>query len=435
MRFSVPYSTGSLEVELPATMDVQLASARALPPLADVRAAVRAALAAPVGSPPLRALARPGMRVVIAFTDATRACPDRLLIEPLLAELNAAGVRDQDVTLLCAVGMHRASTPEEKLAKLGPELLRRCRVVDHDARDAAGLVDLGTTAGGVPLSVSRLAYQADLLLATGVVEPHQYAGYSGGAKTLSVGAAGEAMIAHTHGPAMVEHPRVRLGRIAGNPFREAVNEAGLRAGLRFVVNVVLDEEQRVVGLRAGDPVAAFEELVALARGIYEAPVPHQFDAAIGGVGFPKDANLYQASRGASYLHFAPTPVVRPGGLIVIPARCQEGAGEGVGEQRFLAAMRDTPSVEEIIARARREGYPPGQQRAFVMASVLAEVEVAIVGAEDPALVRACKFTPLPDMPAAVAYIAERAGPAARVLVVPHCLLTLPIVGDTVAAAR
>jgi nickel-dependent lactate racemase len=427
MRYTLPYGTGSLSFELPATMRAHLACSRSLPPLADLEAAVCAALRNPVGAPPLAELAKPGMRVVIAFTDATRACPDRALIEPLLAELKACGVRDADATLLCAVGMHRASTPAEKLAKLGPDLLRRCRVVDHDARDAAGLVDLGLSASGVPLSVSRLAYEADLLIATGVVEPHQYAGYSGGAKTLSVGAAGEAMIAYTHGPAMLELPGTRLGRIMGNPFREAVNEAGRRAGLRLVVNVVLDEDQQVVALRAGDPLAAFEELVAVARGLYEAPIPQQFDAAIGGVGYPKDANLYQATRGASYLYFAPLPVLRLGGLIVLPARCQEGAGEGVGEQRFFEAMRAAPDVQTIVETARREGYPPGQQRAFIMAKVLSDVEVVIVGADDPELVRACKLTPLPDMAAAIAYIERRCGSQARVLVVPHCLLTLPVV--------
>ena len=275
------------------------------------------AVASPTNSPPLRDLAGPGDKVCIVFTDITRASPDHLLVLPVLAELEAAGVRDEDITLLCGIGMHRPSTPEEKVAKLGQAVVDRYRVIDNEPLNPDALVDLGTTDSGIPLSVNKVAYEADLLIATGIVEPHQYAGYSGGRKTLAVGAAGEAMIAYTHGPHMVDHPGTRLGRIEGNPFHEAITEAARRAGLRFIVNVVQDDQKRVVYVRAGEPEATFEELVAIAKTIYEVPVPQQYDVAVAGVGFPKDANLYQASRAASYLFFAPAPVVKPGGVFII----------------------------------------------------------------------------------------------------------------------
>jgi len=289
------------------------------------------------------------------------------------------------------------------------------------------LVDLGVTESGIPLSVHKLAYEADLLVATGIVEPHQYAGYSGGRKTLSVGAAGEAMIAYTHGPQMVDHPGTRLGKIEGNPFHEAITEAARRAGLRFIVNVVMDDEKRVVAVRAGEPGATFAELVRVARSIYEVPIPQQYDAVVGGVGFPKDANLYQTSRAASYLFFAPTPVVKPGGVFIIPARCEEGAGDGVGEQRFLHKMRSATDMPSLLAELRRTGYPPGAQRAFVMAKVLEQSDVIIVGSETPGIVREAKMIPAADMDEAFRIVAEKLGPNLEVLIVPHALLTLPIV--------
>jgi nickel-dependent lactate racemase len=218
-----------------------------------------------------------------------------------------------------------------------------------------------------------------------------------------------------------------LGRIDDNPFHEAVTEAARRAGLRFILNVVLDEQKRLLKVAAGEPGATFRELVAYARTIYEVPIPQQVDVAIGGVGFPKDTNLYQASRAASYLFFAPTSVVRPGGVIVVPAPCQEGAGAGVGEQRFFSAMRDAPDVAHILRAARREGYPPGQQRAFVMAKVLERARVIIVGSHCPEVVAACKMTPLPTMNEALAFAAQELGTPLDVLIVPHALLTLPIV--------
>jgi nickel-dependent lactate racemase len=428
--YSVPFDREELTFDLPPGWQGTVIESETVPPIEDVPAAVAEAVAEPTNSPPLQELTRPGDRVCIVFTDVTRASPDHLLVPPVLAELEAAGVRDEDVTLLCGIGLHRPSTPEEKIAKLGQAVVDRYRVVDSEPLNPDALVDLGTTESGIPLSVSKVAYEADLLIATGIVEPHQYAGYSGGRKTLAVGAAGEAMIAYTHGPHMIDHPGTRLGRIEGNPFHEAITEAARRAGLRFIVNVVQDDQKRVVYVRAGEPEAALGALVAFAKTLYEVPVPQQYDVAVAGAGFPKDANLYQASRAASYLHFAPTPVVRPGGFFIVPAPCGEGAGDGIGEQRFLKAMQDAPEVRFILDDARRHGYPPGQQRAFVMAKVLEQNSVVIVGAEDPDLVRSAKFLTAPTMGAAFAMASAKLGDGLDLLVVPHALLTLPIVQTT-----
>jgi nickel-dependent lactate racemase len=398
-------------------------------PLDDVETAIAEALSDPIDSLPVRQLAEPGHRVCIVFTDITRASPDHLLVPALLRELAAAGVRDEDITLLCGIGMHRPSTHEEKVVKLGQAVVDRYRVIDNEPQNQAVLVDLGLTNTGVPVSAHRAAVEADLLLATGLVEPHQYAGYSGGRKTVAVGAAGEALIAHTHGPAFVDHPGTRLGRIDGNPFHEAVTEAASRAGLDFILNVVLNDDKRVVCVKAGEPVETHRRLVDFARSIYEVPIPHRYDVAIGGVGYPKDANLYQASRAASYLFFAPTPVVKPGGYLIVPARCTEGAGDGVGEQRFFEAMRDAPDVQAILCDARERGYPPGQQRAFVMAKVLEEARVVIVGSECPDVVSDCQMVPAKTVEEGLALAARELGDALEVLVVPHALLTLPVVSS------
>ncbi|MDY7041847.1 MAG: nickel-dependent lactate racemase, partial [Chloroflexota bacterium] len=293
--YRVPYSTTEIEFDLLPGMRGAVVSSKPAEPLADLEGAITEALARPIGSPSLREMAKPGDRVCIVFTDVTRASPDYLLVPALLEELRAAGVHDEDITLLCGIGMHRPSTSEERVAKLGAEVVARYRVIDNEPQNPEALVDLGITPGGVPVLAHRTAVEADLLIATGLVEPHQYAGYSGGRKTVAVGAAGEPLIAYTHGPAFIDDPGTRLGRIEGNPFHEAVTEAARRAGLRFIVNVVLDDEKRVLKVAAGEPVEAHRQLVQFARSVYEVSIPHRYDVAIGGVGFPKDANLYQAS--------------------------------------------------------------------------------------------------------------------------------------------
>ncbi|MBS1248495.1 MAG: Lactate racemase [Chloroflexi bacterium] len=426
-NYTVPYGKTALEFSLPPGMHGAVLTSKMVAPVGDVEAAIAEALNHPVNSPPLREMAKPGDTACIVFTDITRSSPDHLLVGALLRELESAGVRDQDVTLLCGIGMHRPSTREEKIAKLGRDVVARYRVIDNEPQNPDALVDLGVTAGGVPVSAHKAAVEADLLIATGLVEPHQYAGYSGGRKTVAVGVAGEPLIAHTHGPAFIDDPHTRLGRIEGNPFHAAITEAAHRAGLNFILNVVLDDEKRIVCVKAGEPVEAHQQLVQFARSIYEVAIPHQYDVVIGGVGFPKDANLYQASRAASYLYFAPTPVVKPGGVLIVPAPCQEGAGDGVGEQRFFEAMREAPNVEAILRDAREHGYPPGQQRAFVMAKVLEAARVIIVGSLYPEIVADAKMTPAATVEEAMTLAARELGDDLDVLVVPHALLTLPIV--------
>jgi nickel-dependent lactate racemase len=247
---------------------------------------------------------------------------------------------------------------------------------------------------------------------------------------MGIGAAGEALIAQTHGPAFVDHPGTRLGRIEGNPFHEVVTEVAHRAGLDFILNVVLDGEKRILNVASGDPDKAFQELVAFARSVYEVPIPHQYDITIGGVGYPKDSNLYQASRAPTYLFFAPTPVVKPGGFFIIPARCEDGAGTGVGEQRFLRAMQGAPDVKYILDDARRNGYPPGGQRAFVLAKALDRTRIVIVGSEYPDLVADCKMIPAETMQDALALAEGSLGQSSEVLIVPHAMLTLPVVRPT-----
>lgn len=425
--FKVPFGKGHIEFDLPSGYRGHVVESKTLPAVADVPGEVRKWLRNPVASPPLSDLASAGDKVCIVFTDITRASPDYLLVPPLLEDLEAAGVRREDITLLCGIGMHRPSTHEEKVAKLGADIVRNYRVIDNEPQNPAALVDLGTTPTGIPLTVHKEAYEADLLIATGIVEPHQYAGYSGGRKTLAVGAAGEEMIAYSHGPKIVDHPGTRLGKIEGNPFHEAVTEAARRAGLRFIVNVVLDDNKQVVAVRAGAMEEAFMELVEIARSIFEVPIPQQYDVAVAGVGFPKDANLYQASRAASYLFFAPTQVVRDGGYIIVPAGCEEGPGEGVGEQRFFETMRDAADTQQILDDARKYGYKPGEQRAFVMAKVLEKNKVLVAGSQDPEMVRQAKMIPAKDMDDAFAIVQADLGRPCDVLVVPHALLTLPIV--------
>ncbi len=378
---------------------VTVAEPPARPALADLDAAIGDALARPLASPRLRELAEraadraraEGRRpaVTIAVTDATRDCPDDRFLPPLLGELEAGGIAPAEVTIVVATGLHRASTADEKRRMLGEAIAERYRVVDHDARDRSLIVDLGRTTGGIPMTTNRLASGADLLVATGVVEPHQYAGYSGGAKTVAIGVAGEPTIAATHAIAMLDEPGVRLGRLEGNPFHDTVVEIGRAVGLDFVINVVADADARPLAVAAGRPEETHRALVEVAATAFTVPLVRQAHVAVAGVPASKGANLYQATRAVTYLHYAPVPVVRRGGAYILPASIPEGAGGGLGERRFFEALRGAGSPDELIERLRRDGTLVGEQRAYLVASVMRDAAILVVGAEHPDVAEAC----------------------------------------------
>jgi lactate racemase len=444
---SLPYGDGELEFMVQPWFAVDVVESGTAAPLTDLPAAVEEALRRPLhpggsaGDPgTLSALARDlavrgraeSARAVIAVTDLTRSCPDGVLVPPLLDQLNAGGIPDERITVIVAVGLHRATTADEKRSKLG-DVVDRVRVVDSDGRDPAKWADLGAIPPyGVPGFTQKLVSEADLVVATGIVEPHQYAGYSGGYKTLAIGCAGEPTITATHGMRFLEDPGVRLARIDANPFRETVRELGRRAGLVFCVNVVTDDGGRVIAIEAGEPDAVFAHLVERAAALYTRPIAKQYDIVIAGVGHPKDANLYQASRAATYLRFAPTPVVREGGAIIIAARLEEGAGEGPGEQRFLAALERAPSPAAVVDEARMN-FAGGEQRAVMVALTLQHCAVIVAASEAPEIVRLAKLRAAVDVEEALDLAYEHIGRPAKasVLLVPHALHTLPVVGSGV----
>jgi nickel-dependent lactate racemase len=401
----LPLGTGTVDVSLPdcAVWTVERPGGETVDPAA----AARRALDSPHG-PSLGSLVDPGDDVTVVVTDVTRATPDGALVEAMLERLP-----DCTVSILVGLGLHRPMTDAELREELGEYA---DLAVNHDPEAA---VEVGTVAGladeTVPVRVHPLVAEADHVLSTGMVEPHQYAGFSGGAKTVAIGAGDGSLVGYTHGPEVLSHPGVRLGRIEDNPFREIVDRAGDAVGLDFCLNVTKGPDG-VLGASAGRPRAVVADLAETARAALSVPLSDTFDAVIGGVGAPKDANLYQATRAATYLVLGDHNPVRPGGRVVVPARLGEGAGQGTGERRFYDRLRTATSADALY-EAMRAGYDPGAQRAFVVARALREADVYVTNSEHPEVVEECLLHAADRVEDAVA-------PGSDVLVVPDALNTL-----------
>ena len=404
---NLPLGETTIEVDLDGC-DVTVAEPPGGEPI-DPREAAKRALSSPLG-PPLSWRVSPGDRIAIVVTDVTRATPDGMLVELLLDELLEAGVSRGDVTIIVGLGLHRPLSGDELVELLGDNA---DLAVNHDPD---GVVEVGRI-DGIPIEIHPAVARADLVLSTGMVEPHQYAGFSGGAKTVVIGAGGEAAIRYTHGPAMLGRKGVRLGRIAANPFREFLDRAGDLVGPDFCLNVTQGPDG-IFGVAAGQHRPVVHKLAEHALRVLSVPISSDYDAVVAGVGAPKDANLYQATRAATYVALGNCNPLRPGGRLVVPAELSEGAGQGRGEQRFYERLRDADSADALY-REMRAGYEPGAQRAFVLARVLCEHDVYVTNSQHPEVVEECLMT-------ARDRVEDAIDPGSTVLVVPDALNTLLI---------
>lgn len=371
-EIELAYAGKTGTIKFPEQMNVEIVAPNTLPIVLDATAAIEQAVKNPIGCRRLKDSVRPGQAVAIMVTDITRKIPDGTIVQVLLNELHEAGIEDRDVKIIIATGLHRPNTPEEIAEMLGPEIPARVEVVNHVAKDKTQIVYLGKTKRGLPMSINRHVAEADVRIATGVIEPHKLAGYSGGVKTMAVGAAGEETIAATHNIEVSEHPTCRLGIIENNIFREFLTEVAMTVNLHFIVNVVQNSEGKLVRVVAGHAEKAFEQGVQTARKQSEVSISGPADLVVAVPGYPKDRDVYQASRAMNSVIFGPEPVVNQGGAVIVPAPCQDGFGHR-GVYDYLAGAA---SPQELVERVKREGYPiGGAPVAYKIATILLRADV------------------------------------------------------------
>jgi len=389
----------------------------------DLDRAVEHALAAPVAAPRLRRLARGARTVAVTICDASRPCPSPAILEHLLGELHHAGVPDDGVTVVVGCGLHRTTSVSERKGLAGAPAARRVRIEDAQGLETP-CADLGLTSRGAPVHVARRMAEADLSVTVGVVEPHLYAGFSGGVKGVAIGCAGHKTIAWTHDPAFLISPGVSVGSLAGNPFHDTLREIAARTPLAWAVNVVMNERREAVSVTAGDPTAA-QALLARAHGhAWLRTVDGPFDVIVAGVHAPKSRDFYQASRAATYIGLADGPALTDGGLLVLCADLPGGAGDGPGERNFADVLAAAASPAELVARGLREPLGPGGQRAFVVARVLERFSLAVVGAADRGFLEPLGVAAFDSVDAAVGAAEARLGRRARVLAVADAMATV-----------
>ena len=356
---------------------------------------VERAMNDPVGTESLCELAKGKNKVVIIASDHTRPVPSKLIIPPMLREIRK-GNPDADVTILIATGCHRGTTKDELISKFGEDIVNKEKIYIHDCDERDNLVNIGSLPSGSPCEINKIAIEADLLVAEGFIEPHFFAGFSGGRKSVLPGVAGRSTVLGNHCSEFIAHPCARTGVLDGNPLHEDMLWAAKKAKLAYIVNVVLNAEKEVIYAVAGSVDEAHKAGTAFLNDLCRVDaIPADIVISTNG-GYPLDQNVYQAVKGMT----AAEATVKDGGIIIMLAR----SNDGIGGDHFYHQLADEPNIDKTMAlfmsRDRGETVPD-QWQTQVMLRVLKRATVIYVSEMDDKTISKMHMIPAKDIPDAL----------------------------------
>lgn len=415
------YGRGFLDVELPGDR-TDVIEPVSVPGLKDEKESFLRSLNHPIGSRSLREHLFPDARVCIVFTDITRATPNERII-PWLLEYLIEVVPASNITLINGTGTHRPNTDGELRQLLTDEVVERYRVLNHNADDPNELVQVGTTRAGGPALINRRVVEADVRISTGFIEPHFFAGFSGGPKGIMPGVAGLRTVLQNHSGVNLSNPQASFGVLEGNPIWEEMRDLALLVGESFLVNVTLNESREITGVFSGHLISAHREGCDFVRQTAMQKVTAPYEVVVTtNSGYPLDQNLYQAVKGMS----AAARIVRKGGTIIIASECSDGVPNGSPYERLLKHSDSFEALFRYITDPTRE--EPEQWQVIVQMVIQRRAEVLVYSGLSDEKVSEAKLQPCHDIAQAVRERLDRAGDGARIAVLPQGPLTIPYLG-------
>ena len=419
MEVKLAYGQGHLKVDLPDDITTVIEPIHALG-VPDEKGAVLNALANPLSAKPLRDWIQPASKICIAFTDITRATPNDRIIPWLLEYLESNGVRRDQITLLNQLGTHRPNTEAELEKMLTPEVVRNYRVLNHEPENHAVMKQFGVMHDGTPALIIMHLAEADVSIITGFIEPHFFAGFSGGPKGIMPGCAALETVMSSHDARNIGDPRSTFGITTGNPIWEEIREVALRLGPSFLLNVTLNEARAITGVFAGDLIEAHRTGYEFVRKSAMQKVKSPFEIVVTtNSGYPLDMNLYQGVKGMS----AAARIVAERGTIILACECREGVPAGSPLDKLL---REASSSAEVLTMLTTADFVrPEQWQAQIQALIQRRAEVLVYSSLPEETLRAAHLKPCEDIAAAVREKLAHYGPTARVAVLPQGPLTIP----------
>ena len=417
MQIRLAYGKSGLAVNFPDNVDV--ITPKFVEGLPDEASALREALRNPLSAKPLHEIATSGDNVVIVFPDRSRPMPSSRVLPVILSELSH--LPTDKITLLNALGVHRPNTREELTDMLGADIVKNYRILQHNADDRNMLVHLGRTSFGHEIWVNRIFMEAKVKVLTGFIEPHFFAGFSGGPKAVMPGVSGSETISGNHSAKMIDNPDATWGVTDTNPVYQEMAEVADIVSPEFVVNVTLNSSREITGIFTGQWREAHRAGCAFVRQSAMCPVDSPYDVVVtSNAGFPLDANLYQAVKGLSVA----ARIVRHGGTIIIAAACTEGI---TNHENFYRLLRSQTSPEKLLSMIL--GFPETQRDQWqvqILANVLKKADVRIHSLLPEEAVRACHMRPVKDIALLLNEMREKT-PKCRIAVLPEGPETIPYI--------
>ena len=420
MKISVPYGRTHLTADIAQERITAVLKSRLesyVPTLGETEL-VEAALAAPIGSPKLEELVVGKKNIVLIASDHTRPVPSKVLVPPMLAAIRR-GNPEAKLTILIATGCHRGTTQEELIEKFGPEIVATETICIHDCAAEEDLVTIGTLPSGGVLRINRIAAEADLLISEGFIEPHFFAGVSGGRKSVLPGIAAQETVYWNHNADFIASDFARTGILEGNPIHKDMVYAARTAKLAFICNVVINAKHQVVGAFAGD---CEEAHLAGAKFLKDLCMSEKVLSDIvitTNNGYPLDQNIYQAVKGMT----AGEATCREGGVIIMVARCNDGHG-GESFMKTIAADKSAAQILAEIQATPKKDTLPDQWESQILARILSRFHVVLVTETDPELVKSMKMHPASTLEEAIAIADTLLGRSGTITVIPEGISTI-----------
>lgn len=412
--FQLPYGTTQLTFDIPENEQADWIEPIFTPPSPDPNSEVKMALENPFGKqmPKKKKTAK----VAIAVNDKTRPVPNQLLIPPLLEKLESLGYSMDDINFFIATGTHVPLTRDEISIILPEELARNCACESHDCDDQANLVNLGVSSRKTPIFVNKKYYESDVKIVVGNIEPHHFAGFSGGYKTAVVGLGGRTTINRNH--AFLMDPLSTIGEFKNNPLRNDLDEIGGKFGTQYALNVVMNTKREIVKAYFGDPMKVMKAGIGESAKVCMTTVKQKYPIVIASVGgHPKDINLYQAQKALTHA----SRICQDNGVVILVARCPEGSGSK-GFEDFMFSV-DTP--EKALEQFKLREFVVGPHKAFQFARELIRIKVILVSSLDSELVRKLMLIPAANLPDAISKARNLVLPNPAFAILSHATNTIP----------
>ena len=403
------YGDKHLSIELPEKNSVSILSPHHLATVSGGSELVARALANPINSPSLKSIieSKQAQNAVIVVNDITRPTPYELILPPLLAEIEGAGITSANITLVVATGIHRPHSEQDNIVIFGADICKKYRIENHDPD--TNLKSLGKLSNGMDLVINKTVAEADLLITTGVVTLHYFAGYSGGRKSILPGISSRATIEANH--KMMNDPRCRLGNYEDNPVSDLMLEAASKAGVDYIVNVILHSHHEITYCVAGDLEQAWLDAVKYCEQMNVVEINAAADIVIASCGgYPKDINMYQAQKAMD----AAVLAVKPGGTIILLAECREG----LGEETFAEWIDQASCPADIVQRFHHK-FELGGHKAFAICRIIETAEVYLLSELSDQRVQDLFLTPIHSLQEGLAKALQKHGDDASIIIMPE----------------